>query len=123
MKSISQMQSSRWFKVWYTYNRILITSGALLMLTSVVAMLISRQLPQSVAQWLIFAPFFGGVALQFLTTRDVWCPVCQNCFYGRDPSGGSSNWNIFSRKCKHCGYDPRSGRKPTIASSEDESSP
>ena len=108
MRPLSQNPRRRRFKFWYTYNRILITVGVLLLLTSVAATLIAWRIPQSVAGWLIWGPFFGGLALQFLTTRDVWCPVCQGCFYGDQASGDSTTgWNIFSRKCRHCGHDPR----------------
>lgn len=109
MSPVPSGPSLRRFMIWYTYNRILITAGGVGLLASSVALGIHLFFPHTVPAWLIWVPFFGGLGLTFLITRDVSCPACQRCFYGNRSTEGWSRWNIFSRKCPHCGYVPPGG--------------
>ncbi len=113
MDPVTDSPAARKFKFWYTWNRVLIIASSCSLLVALAAFLTMMLHLASVPVWVFVASFSISFGAQIPMTRDVWCPACQGCFYGNQY--GQMHFNMYARKCQHCGYVPRRRAKPEQA--------
>jgi hypothetical protein len=91
------------FRRAYITNRIILWTGIMSFALPICAAFTGWPHGRLAGTFVISGLFVSVVAM-FLVRTNLRCPNCNRRFYGDESDSSPVGWNVFVRKCMHCGY-------------------
>jgi hypothetical protein len=94
---------SRGFRAAYRANRLIIWVG-IACFSLFLLVVFARWPSPRLSGTLAICGIAVSVVALFVLRTNLRCPKCDQRFYGDESEDSRMGWNIFVRKCKHCGH-------------------
>jgi hypothetical protein len=91
------------FRRAYITNRIILWIGIVSFALPICVAFSGWPYGRFAGTFVIFGIFVFVLAI-FLVRTNLRCPNCNRQFYGDESDNSHVGWNVFVRKCKHCGH-------------------